>query len=327
MNAGRRAALFALAAGAIAPRFAKAAPRKRLAFMNFGPVDSGWKEQTDPFVAELARQGFVEGQNVEILREGFLAENQGRGPEPMAAKVAKRIAEIEPDVIVTDGPVFTLVLQLATRTIPIVTQTPDPVGAGFAKSIAKPGGNITGLTDGVEETSVKTMELVKRLLPLATRLAIFSDPRPAASRYAANFERAARGAGIEPVMILSKEHDEHAAALRGLPTRKIPAGLNAASAGHPRKLAEVALAARVPLFAPEYYWTRFGYLAAYSAYEPAPQARMAAIAAHILRGANPGDIPFQFPQQFRLELNRRTAGVVGVKLPADLLLRADKVIE
>jgi putative ABC transport system substrate-binding protein len=309
------------------PRIARAAPKKRLVFMNFGPVDSGWKEWTDPFVSALAQQGFAEGRDVEVLREGFIPESLGNGPEVIAARVAKRIPELAPDVIVTEGPVFTLILQMATRTVPIVTQTPDPVGAGFAKSIAKPGGNITGLGDGVEETSVKMIELVKRLLPLATRLAIFSDPRPAASRYAAVFERAARSAGIEPVMILSKEHDEHVAALRALPARKIRAGLNASAGGHPRKLAEEALAARVPLFAPEYYWARFGYLAGYSAYEPAPQPRLAAIAALILRGANPGEIPFQFPQQFRLELNKRTADALGVKLPTDRLLRADKVHE
>jgi putative ABC transport system substrate-binding protein len=327
MNAGRRVALMAIAAGAIAPGLAMAAPKKRLVFMNFGTVDGSWKEWTDPFVSALAQHGFVDGREVELLREGFVGENKGHGPEVIAARVAKRIPELAPDVIVTDGPVFTLIVQLATRTVPIVTQTPDPVGAGFAKSIAKPGGNVTGLADGVEETSVKTIELVKRLVPLATRLAVFSDPRPAASRYAANFERAARGAGIEPVTILAKTHEEHLAALRELPARKILAGLNATPQDHPRKLAEAALAIRIPLFAPESYWARFGYLAGYSGYEPAPQPRLAAIAAQILRGARPADIPFELPQQFRMELNRRTADALGMKLPPDLLLRADRVIE
>lgn len=325
--AGRRSALVALAACAIAPGMAGAAPRRRLAFMYFGPVSDEWKELTDPFLLALARHGFNEGREIEVLREGFQPEGLGHGPEVIAQRVAKRIPELAPDVIVTEGPVFTLILHLATRSVPVVTQTPDPVGAGFAKSIAKPGGNITGLADGVEETSVKTIELVKRLVPHATRLAIFSDPRPAASRYAANFERAAQGAGIEPVMILAKTHDEHLAALRALPARRIPAGLAAISQDHPRKLAEAALAIRVPLFAPEAYWARFGYLAGYSGHEPAPQARMAAIAAQILRGAKPGDIPFELPQQFRMELNRRTADALGVKLPADLLVRADRVIE
>ena len=134
-------------------------------------------------------------------------------------------------------------------------------------------------------------------------------------------------AAIEPVVNLEKEHDAQVAGLRTLPSRQVPACLWAWAGTHPREIAAEGLAMHFPLFAPEYDWVRFGFLGAYSAYEPAPQARMAAIAAQILRGASPGDIPFQFPQQFRLELNKRTADAVGVKLPADLLLRADRVIE
>jgi putative ABC transport system substrate-binding protein len=327
MNATRRRALLALACTAFAPRLAMAVPRKRLAFMGFGPVDAAWKEWTDPIVRALAPLGFVEGRDIEIVREGFIGEGRGHGPEVLAAQVAARLPAINPDVIVTEGPVFTLIAQMATRVVPIVTQTPDPVGAGFAKSIVKPGGNVTGLADGVEETSVKTIELVKRILPHASRLAIFSDPRPAASRFAANFERATRSVGLEPVMVLAKTQEDQISALRGLSARRIPAALAAISQDHPRKLAEAALAARYPLFAPEAYWARFGYLAGYSSYEPAPHARLAAIAAQVLRGTKPGDIPFELPQQFRLELNRRTAGAIGVELPADLLLRADQVYE
>lgn len=327
MSAGRRAALVAIAAAPFAATIARAAPKKRLAFVDFGPIDDGWKAWTDPFMAALGQQGFVEGRDVEVLREAMVADGQGRGPEPVAARLAKRIPEIRPDVIVTSGPVVTLVAQLATRTVPIVAYTPDPVGAGFAKSIARPGGNITGLANGVEETSVKTIELVKRLVPQAKRLAIFADPRPAASRYAANFERAAREAGLEPLVVLAKQQDELAAALHGLRARQVPACVYAWAVDHPRKMAAEGLAARLPVFAPEHDWVRFGFLGAYSAYEPAPQARLAAVAAKVLRGADPGNIPFEFPQQFRLELNRRTADVVGVKLPADLVLRADRVIE
>ncbi len=327
MSPGRRAALLAFAAVPLAATIARAAPRKRLAFVDFGPVDDGWKAWTEPFVAALGQLGFVEGRDVEILREPMVADGQGRGPDIVAARLAKRIPEIRPDVIVTSGPVVTLVAQLATRTVPIVAHTPDPVGAGFAKSIAKPGGNITGLANGVEETSVKTIELVKRLVPQARRVAIFADPRPAATRFAANFERAARDAGVEPVVVLSKVHDELVAALHGLRARQVAACVHAWPVDHPRKLAAEGLAARFPVFAPDHDWVRLGYLGAYSAYEPSPQARLAAVAAKVLRGADPGNIPFEFPQRFRLELNRRTADVVGVKLPSDLLLRADRVVE
>lgn len=296
-------------------------------FVEFGPPDDQWKGWRDPFAAELARRGIVEGRDVEIVREALVATGKGYGPEVVAAQLARRIPEIGPDVIVTAGPITTIIAQIATRSVPIVALTSDPVGAGFAQSIARPGGNITGVADNVEETSAKSIELVKQLIPRATRLAIFSDPRPAASRFAANFERAARSAGIEPVMILSKLDGDYVAGLRELPARKVPAGLLAWTQGHPRKTAEAAIAARVPLFAPDHDWVRFGFLGAYSAYEPTPQTGLAAAAAQILRGAKPGDIPFVLPQHFRLALNRRTADAVGVTLPADLVLRADRVIE
>lgn len=326
MTPGRRAVLLGLAAVVFAPPLARAARKKRVVFVAFGPVDDGWRAWSDPLVAELARRGFAEGRDVEIVREALVATGQGHGPEVVAAQLARRIPEIGPDLIVTEGPIVTLIAQLATRVVPIVTHTSDPVGAGFAQSIARPGGNITGVADGVEETSAKTIELVKLLIPGTTRLAIFSDPRPAASRFAANFERAARSAGIEPVLVLSKADADYRATVRDLPSRGIPAGLLAWTQGHPRRTAEEAIAARVPLFAPDHDWVRFGFLGAYSAWEPNPQAGLAAAAAQILRGAKPGDIPFFLPRHFRLVLNRRTADAVGVELPADLLLRADRVI-
>lgn len=324
MNAVRRAVLFALAGAALAPRFATGAPRKRLAVMNFEPV-SEWRDWTVPFIAALARHGFVDGRNVDVLLEGIVP-GQGGGPEPVAARVAKRIPEINPDLIVTEGPITTLVLQLATRKVPIVTRVPDPVGAGYANSLAKPGGNVTGLGDGVEETSVKTMELVKRLLPGATAIAIVSDPRPAATKYAGNFERAAKAAGLEPVTIAAKEHEDQLAGLRALPPRRVGACLWAWADTHPRKIAAEGLAMRLPFFAPDQDWVRFGFLGAFSSYEPDPRGRLAAVAAQVLRGARPGDIPFEFPQQFRLVLNRTTAKALGIEIASDLLLRASEVI-
>jgi len=325
MRPGRRAALGALVAGVFAVR-AGATPAKRLAVVHFGPV-SDWEAWLGPFRSELAKQGFATGRSLDLLLEPLAGENRGQGPQPLAEALAARLAVLRPDVVVTDGPITTLILHLATRTIPVVTQVPDPVGAGYAQSLRRPGGNITGLADGVEEIAVKTMELVRQLVPKAGRIAIFGDPRPASLRYLANFERAARDASIEPVPVLAKESAELYAGLRDLPSRRIPAGLWAWVADHPRKAAEQALAARIALFTPDASLVRFGYLAAYGAHEPAPQVRLAAIAAQVLRGAKPGEIPFEFPQQFRLAVNRRTANALGIAIPPEVLLRADEVIE
>jgi putative ABC transport system substrate-binding protein len=326
LNAARRATLAALACAALLPAVGAPRPPKRLALVHFGNPDD-WKDWVDPFVKHLGQLGFVAGGEFELLQVGLNSDVAKPGPEAMARQVEERVLPLRPDLIVTTGPILTYILSLATRTVPVVTQVPDPVSAGFANSLAKPGGNMTGLADSVEETSVKVVEIMKRLLPRLSRLAIFTESRPGAVRFGGYFERAARSAGIEPVTFRSNDDAVQMAALRGLTAKGIQAGMWAWGQGHPRKAGEAALAARVPLFAPDEVWVRHGCLAAYYGFEPAPQQRMAATAALILRGASPAEIPFQLPQHFRLAINRRTADALGIAVPQDLLLRADRVFE
>lgn len=322
----RRALLLALACTPF-HSFAAMRAMKRVVILGFGPVEDWNKSEIDQFVRSLGQHGFTEGRDVEILRVGMASEGKGNGPEERAKLIERDVLPYNPDVFLVDGAVMTLCLSLATRTVPIVTTSvPDAVETGFARSLAKPGGNVTGLGEGLGETSVKVAELLKRFVPHVNRIAIFSDPRPMAARIAAIYERAAKVAGLEPMIIASKNEAELFAAFRDLRARRILAGIWIVG-GNPKTLARESLAARIPLMVAEEDAVRYGCLASYRAFEPSPYPRLAAIVAQVLRGASPAEIPFQNPQQYLLAINKRTAATLGITVPPDLLLRADQVFE
>jgi putative ABC transport system substrate-binding protein len=246
--------------------------------------------------------------------------------EVNARRIEQHVLPLRPDLVVTTGPTLTRGLVLAAPSVPVVTKVPDPVDAGFAKSFARPGGSVTGLAEGIEDTAIKSVELLRQLVPRARRVAVFAGPSFAATRVNAHYERAVRDAGLEPVMVLSKSLPELWAAMPGLPAKGIPAGLWAWPVGNRARTAREAVAAGVALIGPDDEWVEAGCLASYHAFEPAPYARMAAVAAQLLRGARPADTPFQLPQHFRLAINRTTASAIGILLSGELLLRADRVI-
>jgi putative ABC transport system substrate-binding protein len=320
MNRLRRQVLAFAVAAACLP--AAAAPRRRrLACMHFGsPKD--WKAWLDLFLKALEEQGLVQDRDFELLLAGLEA-----GDYESAVKEARaKVDSLRADVIVTDGPVMTHLITLATRSVPLVTQVPNPVDSGYAKTLSRPGGNVTGLSDNVEETSVKSMELLRQLVPKAARVAIFSEARPASKRHAARYAHAARAAGLEPVMVQSNAVEELLNAIGSLRARGIQAGFWTAFR-FLRQAAQKALAERVPMLGDAQIWVKYGGLASYYGHEPNPEARLAAVTAQVLRGTDPGAIPFQLPQFFRVAINRKTAVAVGVAVPAELLLRADEVID
>lgn len=322
MNRRRRAALALIAGAAFLPASRAARPPKRLAIVSFGqPKD--WQASVDAFAGALGEHGFARERDVEIHLVGIEATT----PEDAARQVREKALPLRPDVIVATGPAMAHLVTLAAPSVPFVTQVPDPVGSGYAKSLARPGGNVTGLSDNVDETAVKAIEVMKQLIPGVARVAILSEARPGAMRHAATFERAARSARLEPVMLPQNDRQARLDAIGTLAAKGIQAGFWSAIDVHPRMAADAALAARFPLFGSDAGWARFGGLAAYYGFEPNLERRLAAIAAQILRGTRPGEIPFQLPQHFRLELNRKTAAALGIKVSRELLLRADRVFE
>jgi putative ABC transport system substrate-binding protein len=329
MIRGRRAAVLAILC---APAFAGAAPvppRRRLVVAGFAEMHAG-PNGLDAVVRILGERGFAHGGRIEVLRVVIERPPKGSSVDDisyLASKFEREVLPLKPDVILVMGSPMTTGARRATRTIPIVTSVADPVELGVADSLARPGGNVTGLAQGVAETSVKTMEMMKALVPRLARVAIFHGPRSPGVRFAGHFERAARSVGLEPVMVPVSDLAEATRALRDLSAKAVKAAFWAGGEVDNAEVAREAIRARVPLVGPLESFTEIGFLASYVFDDPHQAQRLAAVVEQVLRGADPAVIAFQYPQSFRLAINKRTATAIGLKLGPDLLVRADRVIE
>jgi putative ABC transport system substrate-binding protein len=171
------------------------------------------------------------------------------------------------------------------------------------------------------------VEILKRLVPKATRVAIFHDSRPVATRVAAHYERAARSLALEPVMLSSMDNNELAREMRSLPSRKVQAAMVVWAPTDPEPFFREALSVRIPFIGVGEEDAERGALAAYFAADSGSIDRIVPIVEQVLRGSNPAAMPFQYPQNFRLVINKRSAEAIGLVVPPDLLVRADRVIE
>ena len=314
-----------LSAIALAPVFAHAVPEtrpRRLAIVSL------YDAQATPaafagIMKGLAARGWSEGGRLQVLVRS--------GPENVLAldAMVREVVAWRPDVILTEGSIGTASLQRATRTIPIVTSVADPVLQGFAKSLSRPGGNITGLSQGGAETAVKMVDLLRALVPGLKRLAVFVlSQQPIFRDIARHVERAATAAGIEPVPILVQDDAEVLRSLGRLRAQGIQAAdhIYGSDPGSAAKLAREAIRVRFPMVGREES-VEAGMLASVENDPSGEPDRQAATIAQIFLGANSADIPFQFPDRFRIVVNSQTARAIGLKLSPEILLRADRVIE
>jgi putative tryptophan/tyrosine transport system substrate-binding protein len=272
---------------------------------------------------ELQRLGWT-GRNVRIdIRAGAEVEN--------IRKHAAELAALAPDVILATGSFGVGQLLQATRAVPIVfVAVPDPVGAGFVDSLARPGGNATGFLQFEYTLSGKWLELLKEIAPALRRVAVLRDPAITAGigQFAAiQSVAAALGVEIIPVNVRDAPEIERAVAEFG---RSRDGGLiltGSALAFVHRKL--IILAARHKL--PAVYQARLfvadGGLMSYGADLPDQYRRAAGYVDRILRGEKPADLPVQAPTKYELAINLKTAKALGIEVPPTLLARADEVIE
>jgi putative ABC transport system substrate-binding protein len=172
------------------------------------------------------------------------------------------------------------------------------------------------------------MELMKSLVPRLARIGIFHDSRTGAARFAGRFEQAAKSLGLEAVMVPALTGGELVQAMRAIPARRIQAGVMAwLPPDSGESFLREAAAMRLPLLGVNDMDEEQGALMAYSSMDAAFAARMAAVVEQVLRGVDPATLPFQLPQTFRLVVNKRAATTLGLAVPAELLLRAERVIE
>jgi putative ABC transport system substrate-binding protein len=274
----------------------------------------------------LREFGYVAGKN--LLVEERFADGRPRRLQEHAAELVRQ----KVDVIIVSSTPAGQAAQQATRTIPIViTATADPVADGFARSLARPGGNTTGMSTGAAATVTKHFEFLTVAVPKLARLAVLVNPgNRAHPPQLKSLESAAGQSGIE---VLAFE------AARPQDLEKAIGSMSLARAGalvllresffnrRGRDIAALAIKHKLPSISAFEGFVADGGLMSYGDDTVERTRRAAKHVDKILKGANPGDLPFEQPTKFHFAINRRTAHALGLTLPHELLLRADKVIE
>jgi putative ABC transport system substrate-binding protein len=270
--------------------------------------------------------GWVEGKNISI--EYRYAEGRSDRLPDLAADLVR----LKVDVIVASATSDALVARKATRAIPIVmVSAADPVASGLVESLARPGGNITGLSQMSLELSGKRLELLKEMVPKLTRVAVLWNPQGAASPvYWKEIQLPARQLGLQLHSLEVRSPNDfdqafedatraRAGALSIMPDPVIVANL--------KRIADLAARSRLPSI---YQWSEFadaGGLVTYGVDRADMFRRAATFVDKILKGAKPGDLPIDRATRFELVVNLKTASALGITIPQSILLRADRVIE
>ena len=322
----RRDAILALMALGATPLAAEAQPVTKLP--RIGVL---WQTKPPPpvpaamvkLLASLKDLGWEDGRTVAI-------EYRFAGNDPgQLAQYAAELVRLKVDVITTGGDLSTRAAQQATATIPIAMVVGFPVESGFVKSLARPGGNITGVAVLADELSVKRLELLKEIMPRLSRVAVLWDP-VTHERQPKAAEAAARTLGLQIEVLSAKTAGELAGAFEKAAAARADALLVLVSPmfqGNPRAVVELAARHRIPVMYPISNYVEAGGLITYG-FMFDEQWRLAAVLIDkILKGARPADLPIQQPTKFEMVINLKTAKVLGLTIPRSVLLRADRIIE
>ena len=270
--------------------------------------------------------GYVEGKDFTI--EWRFAE----GRYERFADFAAEMVRLNVDVIVLGTPAAVRAVQRATSTIPIVMgYSTDPVRNGFVASLARPGGNITGLASSLDESVSKQLELLATVVPNLSRVGHLSNSEnPNHDPVLASAQVSARQAGVDLVSVTARNPPEIENAFATLSGERVGAVIvnsDAVFNSQRHRIAELALRARLPTIFPQREYVQDGGLLAYGEKLFDFFRRSASYVDKIFKGAKPADLPVEQPTQFYLTINLKTAKALGFEIPATLLARADEVIE
>jgi len=271
----------------------------------------------------LGEIGYVEGKNIVVERRW------AGGRADRLAAMAAELVSLKVDLILAGGQPAREAARKATSTIPILTLSgSDPVREGWAQSLARPGGNVTGLTFSFPELGPKRLELLKEASPSLSRVAVLIDPVEIvdAADVIREIEAGAKRLGLQ-VQIVQVHGDGFDAAFAAARRHRAQAVLAIATWSHRARVAALALRDRLPLVGESSEEARDGFLIGYGV-DIDDLARSAVLKMdQILKGARTGDLPIERPTKFRLSVNLKTARAIAVALPQSLLLQADEVIE
>ena len=323
----RRKVLVASIAAALPIRFAIAQTARkipRLAILQLASATT-MKEGEAAFLRGLSDLGYIEGKNIAIERR-YADGNTDRLPA-----LAAELVRGKPDVFLAPTTPAAHAAKEATSSIPIVlVQASDPVGSGFAASLARPGGNVTGTSNIQTELDAKRLEMLKEVFPKTARVAVVHAGDRLAQLQLPAVQKGARTLGVDIVSMEASRPEQYRKEIAGARSRGVDAMLitsNAQNGEHRRLIVELAAEHRIPAIYPNTLWPDIGGLIGFGAHGPTLQYRAAIYVDKIIKGAKPGDLPIEQPTRFELAVNLKTAKALGIAIPQTILVRADRIIE
>ena len=323
----RRAFIAGMAAGLLAAPLAAEAQQAgrvyRIGYLSYSSSAS------NPHLIEAFRQGlrelgWVEGQNITI--DSRFAEGRSDAVSDLAAELVR----LKVDIIVVTSTPATAAAKNATKTIPVVIASAgDPVGLGLIANLARPGGNITGMTH--VDTSGKALELLKEIVPKVRHVALLWNPaNPSHARAMESVKLTARSLGVQLQLLEAREPNQFDGAFAAMSKERAGALLVLTDSVFQRdraRLAGLAAKNRLPAMYERSEYVKAGGLISYGLNLSALFRQSATFVDKILRGAKPAGLPVQQPTKFELTINLKTAKALGLTIPPSVLARADEVIQ
>lgn len=325
----RRNTVFALLALGVAPLVSHAQPQGKIWRVGFltqrRRPDSIDSDFIGAFPRGMRELGYVEGRNLVI--EWRFDDRFERLPD-----LAAELVRLNVDVIVSGSSQAIGALQKATTTIPIVMATSgDPIGSGFVKSLARPEGNITGLSNLTSDIGTKQLELLLSMVPKLSRVAVLVNPvNPSLATFLKNVQSTAERASVKVLPVEARTAQEIADAFPAMTKGNAGAvivGTDALFVQQHRNIAELAAKHRLPSVSQIREYVEAGGLMSYGPNLAEQFRRAATYVDKIFKGAKPGDLPVEQSTTFEMLINGRTAKVLGLTIPQSVLLRVDRVIE
>ena len=306
------------------PLAAEAQQTERVYRIGFLRAPQPPRQWVEAFQQGLRARGYIDGRNV-VIEYRF---TDGSGDE--LSRLAVELVRLNVDVILASGAPAAFAARSATTKVPIVfAGVYDPPEIGLVTSLARPGGNVTGLSHTSADLGGKRLELLKELVPKLKRVAILwrpANPTNLVQKKAA--EVAARAAGVDTKSVPVQDPNQFGSAFED--ARGVDALMQMDDpffTTHHRQLAELAVRSRLPVIAGLRQYVEAGGLMSYGADYPDLYGRAAVYIDKILKGAKPRDLPIEQASKFELVINLKTAKALGLTIPQSLLLRADRVIE
>jgi len=296
----------------------------RIGFL-FAGAPSAVMGRIKAFRQGLQERGYVEGKNIVI------EYRYGEGNLDRMAPLAAELVHLKVDVIVTGGPTDTRAAKQVTTTLPIVmAQDSDPVGSGFIASLARPGGNITGLSTLSPEISGKQMDLLKEILPKVSRVAVVGNSiEPGNAETLKETQLAAGGFGVQLQYLDVRGPEDIEIAFSAIKKDRANALIvlrNPVTSTHRKQVIDLAVKNRVPAMYVSPEWVDAGGLMSYAPNADDNFRRAAIYVDKILRGTKPADLPVEQPTKFEFVVNLKAAKQIGLAIPPNVLARADRVI-